>query len=129
MSAFIVADNTINVITEGAYSLDEWDVRRLGLPESRPDFAQQLYSMNVEAVRQRYDDEMIVKMIAKEKVSYRRTRAHWAVVYKAACCLQYQCTEGNVDTWSLYKTLDRLIILFAAKAVETLPEYQAAPWE
>jgi len=49
-------------------------------------------------------------------------------VYKAACCLHYQCTEGNVPKRTLYKALELIVEVVADRVISHLPGYESAPW-
>ena len=48
--------------------------------------------------------------------------------YKAAQCLRYQCSEGDVPEWTLYKGLNNIIECFANEIISNMPEYEAANW-
>lgn len=85
---------------------------------------QKLVAMNVAAVDQRYEERNPVDM-------YRWRRAletSPVQALKSMQCLLYQCSEGNVPEWPLYKVLDDAISYLAQHIVERMPEYEKASW-
>jgi hypothetical protein len=48
--------------------------------------------------------------------------------YKAASCLRYQCSEGDVPEQPLYKALVQFIGDLACETIDETDEYDACPW-
>jgi len=137
MSAYVVNDETINKIVSflnfGNKSV-YWDhtylFRELGykIPYIIEDYerlANDLFQMNVNAVKQRYSGDT-------EEYTYQfRTSINVrpaVEVYKAAQCLRYQCSEGNVPNTPLYKALNQFCSDLAEAIIADMPEYESAPW-
>jgi hypothetical protein len=137
MSAYVVDSETINKIVSFLNFSNEyvyWDhtylFRKLGynIPYIVDDYerlANDLFQMNVNAVKQRYSGDT-------EEYTYQfRTSINVrpaVEVYKAAQCLCYQCSEGNVPDTSLYKALNQFCSDLAEVIIANMPEYQAAYW-
>lgn len=137
MSAYVVDSDTINKIVSfltfgnnSAYWDHTYLFRELGykIPYVIEDYkrlANDLFEMNVSAVKQRYPDDT-------EEYTY---QFHTSInvrpaieIYKAAQCLRYQCSEGNVPGTPLYKALDQFCSNLAEAIISGLPEYKNAPW-
>lgn len=136
MSAFIVSDDTINGIVsflnrhardyrwlfDGKYDLSQTeDLDKLG---------SDLYHMNCDAVDDRYGRGTAAGDTSEYpafEFKFRRDM-HRAAVYKAMCCLRYQCSEGNIPERPLFKLLEEAIAAVADGIVKSLPEYEAAQW-
>ena len=136
MSAYVVGSETINKIVSFLnFGNTGWDdhtypFRKLGynIPYVVEDYerlANDLFQMNVSAVKQRYEHDT-------QEYTY---QFHTSInvrpaveVYKAVQCLRYQCSEGNVPNTPLYKALEELRSNLAFDTVADLPEYENAPW-
>ena len=137
MSAYVVDSETINKIVSFLNFSNEyvyWDhtylFRKLGynIPYIVDDYerlANDLFQMNVNAVKQRYSGDT-------EEYTYQfRTSINVrpaVEVYKAAQCLLYQCSEGNVPDTSLYKALNQFCSDLAEVIIANMPEYKSAYW-
>jgi len=137
MSAYVVDSETINKIVSFLNFSNEyvyWDhtylFRKLGynIPYIVDDYerlANDLFQMNVNAVKQRYSGDT-------EEYTYQfRTSINVrpaVEVYKAAQCLCYQCSEGNVPDTSLYKALNQFCSDLAEVIIANMPEYKSAYW-
>jgi hypothetical protein len=136
MSAYVVSPNTINAVVNAINGTGGQD----GPSEMRSPFlnlnhriffdwtlfGQMLMDMNIAAVLQRYKDDL--DMIPKEKYRFKSVRYPKIVSYKCMHCLIYQCSEGDVPEWPLFKALERAAAALAESIVCDLPEYNQAPW-
>jgi hypothetical protein len=135
MSAFVVNRETISHAVFG--------LNLVGMPRpgSSTDLGQQLLTMNIEAVRQRYDDEAVAGEDAS-RYTYNKPAevpgcSPEIAAWKALECLLYQCSEGDVPQRALYlevehyaKKLGEQILTKhpRVKSMWDLPEIQNAPW-
>ena len=84
--------------------------------------------MNVEAVNQRYNEnDTFEELFSNYKYSLMPCNSFDA--YKSAQCLRYQCSEGNVPDWPLYKELEYIMFYIASDIIEELPAYKSASWD
>jgi hypothetical protein len=139
MSAFIVADETINTIVNWLRrQIDELHIipeklRQLGIDTSIPGWAeilgQEMFQLNIQAVDARYGEGEAVKF---RKLNYRfeHTEAVPLLqVLKSLNCWLYQCCEGDVPETELYKFFDTDVRLYLmTKIITQLPEYEEAYW-
>jgi hypothetical protein len=133
MSAYIVDDITINrVLAFLAFDRNaEWLKLRLddaGLGHDMPALGAAMFALNVEAVRQRYDDDNIegFRSLDYEYRAELPPAIHQAL--KSLHCWHYQCTEGNVLTSALYRLMGDYAHDLAGRIVSELPEYRQAEW-
>ena len=142
MSAFIVADKTINYIVNWLEKeLEEiygttvirqklmeqgFDASESGWTER---LGQAMFQLNVIAVDVRYG--------SGEARKSRPLTYHYQVtepvpmtqVLKSLQCWLYQCNEGDVPTTALYGLFDNDVQLYLmTEIIDTLPEYQNAYW-
>lgn len=95
MSAFIVSNNCINdVITLIKNIVDLKDKYN-----DCGELGKDLFNMNVEAYDQRYAEDN-KKLTSFEYVKSERDDI---VQYYSLCCLEYQCSEGDVPETDFYK--------------------------
>ena len=136
MSAFIVGPGCINSIVtylnQNAWSFG-WLQKELGygvtLTEDLSRLASALYLLNRTAVAQRYGEGIAAKDESASPVfTFRPVRRDPVAVHKAASCLSYQCSEGEVPEQPLFKALESIIDQVANQIVNKLPAYAAAPW-
>ena len=136
MSAFIVGPGCINSIVTyinhhaGRFG---WLHKQLGydvtLTEDLSRLASALYLLNRTAVAQRYGEGIAAKDESKSPAfTFRPVRRDPVAVNKAASCLSYQCSEGEVPEQPLFKALESIIDQVANQIVNKLPAYAAAPW-
>ena len=136
MSAFIVAPKCINSIVTYLNShvwSFRWLERDLGFNVAEGDdlrrLAEAFYRLNCAAVDQRYGNGTAAKDKSKAPAfEFWMTIRRPVEVYKAACCLRYQCSEGSVPEQPLFQALDYIIAAIADKIIKGLPEYDKAPW-
>jgi len=135
MSAFIVEDKTINAIVsyyqdnaetfitdkirEQGYSLD--------LPTEVERFARDLFKMNCQAVNTRYGEGQ-AKGFRSLVFNYKHIQVNRYQVLKCISCLLYQCSEGEVPKYPLYKLLEVLQADIALDIAKDTPQYNTAHW-
>jgi hypothetical protein len=136
MSAFIVGPDCINSIVtyvhqhancfgwlrnEIGYDVQQAaELRRLAIA---------LYLLNCAAVDQRYGKGTAAKdSSGGTHYTFRRVHRDSVAVHKAACCLRYQCCEGDVPEQPLYRALDSIISQIANDIIGKLAAYDKAPW-
>jgi hypothetical protein len=142
MSAFIVADKTINNVvnwldralgeTYGTITIRQ-KLLEQGFDASAADWAERLgYAMlqlNIIAVDARYG--------SGEAKRFRPLDYHYEVpepvplvqILKSMQCWLYQCNEGDVPETALYMLFDNDVQLYLmTEIIDALPEYQNAYW-
>lgn len=149
MSAFVIESSAMDrvvrtICARGRYG----QILRTfaGIDTAAPDAPQQigrrLFTLNVEAVMQRYPDteDRPSEMPGTHDAStlphsyvYRGSRvppAHAELIagVKAMKCLRYQCAEGDVPKSEQYRELDKAIGEVCEHIVSELPAYDAARW-
>lgn len=129
MSAFMVSDETVNCVCT-------IDALASGPCARRDAFGRELLAMNSAALAARYGDELQTAA----DFSFRFFPRKYSLIqqYKALQCLSYQCAEGNVPEWPLYRQLDAALDGLAMAiapwsatprdAIYNLPEYNDAEW-
>ncbi len=142
MSAFIVADKTINYIVKWLdKELEEiygttvirqklmeqgFDASELGWAER---LGQAMFQLNVIAVDARYGSGEAKKF---RPLDYRYKLAHsvpLVQVLKSLQCWLYQCNEGDVPQTALYGLFDNDVQLYLmTEIIDALPEYQETFW-
>ena len=134
MSAFIVSDACMQKCVTAMLGPGD-------SCEYADELGDRLYAMNLEAVRVRYDDrspDALPGSGIPEAFKWRvkpanfydpRERKDWCCYVKALQCLLYQCTEGNVPEYDLYRRIERRINEIDRTIVSGLSEYQEAPWD
>ena len=96
--------------------------------------AKEFYSMNREAVKQRYnekDDSDYIKIPDCDKIDWTGpgTKLNKFQALKSMRCLKYQCSEGNIPDTNLYKFLENLIHQWESYIIHEIPEYDKAEWD
>ncbi len=98
--------------------------------------ADSLWSLNIEAVQQRYPNDTVNTMPGSYQEGklihhtvYKYEEANTLQVYKSLQCLIYQCSEGNVPDTIEYKFLVDLKHAIAEDIIESLPDYDKAHWD
>jgi hypothetical protein len=151
MSAFVVdpscMDRCVRTLTaKGRYGQI---VRRFAgidtdTPGAATEIGRRLFTLNVEAVMQRYPDTendpsnmpgsgdcMTLSAGYRSKQArpaFGLTRAQLVDGVKALRCLSYQCSEGDVVKADLYRDLQAAIGEVCEHIVSELPEYSQAEW-
>lgn len=124
MSAFIVSNETINRVVHGM-TTDAMGCPRGMSCEAMDALGRRLHAMNAHAVEARYREPCD----AITDYQYRSKNYSKCEMLKAMNCLRYQCTEGNIPETALYDELCRAIEKLNAAIVDSLPEYESAPWD
>jgi hypothetical protein len=132
MSAFVVSEDTINVIltsivTERSETINYW-LGKLGYnvksKESMSKLGKDLLNMNIEAVDYRYNEN-------SPKVESFEYRMKPLSVYGQLKSLEsylYQCSEGDTPGKPLYGVMQKIEHSFMHSIICGIPEYQSAPW-
>ena len=85
-----------------------------------------LWEMNAAAYSERYG-------VPEDGLEYDGlARVHHAgemQTYKDLRCYLYQCAEGDVDQWALYRDLQIGADALAYEIISALPEYQNLAWD
>lgn len=137
MSAFIVSKKCMkhiiyNLFWDHEFKRLHFILERNGYTESE-DFdrlAIDLYQMNRDAVKQRYDepeDSDYIKI--PDCLNWDGEKLNKYQCLKSMRCLRYQCSEGNVPETKLYKMLDKLIEVWTNYIIDDIPEYNKAEWD
>jgi hypothetical protein len=140
MSAFMVADTTINYVVNwlrrniDQFSLIPHKLKELGFDTSSEGWAERLgqamFQLNVNGVDRRYGFGAAAKF-RKLGYSFEHTEAVSLVqVLKSLQCWLYQCNEGDIPESGLYGLFDTDVQIYLMdKIITTLPEYEEAVWE
>lgn len=138
MSAYIVDNKTINRIV----NLLVHEVRNYPFSDnlkevlaklgfdlttdvSAEKLANDMFTLNVSAVRQRYSEVGPIPPFAYVKSSLES----FMQTFKSLRCWLYQCCEGDVPKSSLYQVFDGYVEKYLLKrVVYNLPEYHRAEW-
>jgi hypothetical protein len=133
MSAFIVEEITINkIVNYLAYRRNIEHIQiilkeagyDLTTLEGREKLFNHLYSMNIQAVNQRYEEAN-----KREPYKYRIISSYPCIqVFKAFNCFMYQCAEGEIPKSDLYKFMSKVEGLVARHILTNMPEYDKAYW-
>lgn len=126
MSSFIVSESCMHMV---AYAVFE----ARGVSETRSSgeaitqIGRELFALNEAAFGARYpgDDS------ASYSATYQFVRGlppARVAAYKALRCFLYQCSEGNVPESPLFKEVDDVAAILAARIIQSLPEYNASAW-
>ena len=142
MSAYIVADKTINTIVNWLRrELDEvygtiiirQKLMEQGVDPSIPGWAEilghEMFQLNIRAVDTPYGNGEARKFRPLD-YHYEETEPIPMVqVLKSLQCWLYQCNEGDVPTTALYTLFDNDVqVYLMTEIIDTLPEYQHAFW-
>lgn len=150
MSSFIVDYKTINIIVSGLVEANNKTDHYPGISHftslmhiqdtdgARDAFGQDMYSMNVEAVVQRYPDCVGNPNNMPGPVDENNNHAPYKYrfelppktiqFYKSLSCFLYQCSEGNVPETPLYLALDKYNDALAHHIAYRHPEYDKTTW-
>jgi hypothetical protein len=139
MSAFMVADETINRVVEWLF----WEVTKslylrekiekaLQINTSKPgwekELGQAMFELNIDGVNDRYGEGEAKRF---RELNYRYTPAHGSKiqVLKSLECWLYQCREGEVVKKPLFQFFDTVIEKhLMSSIISDLPEYNRAKW-
>lgn len=128
MSAFLVSDGTIDRVVSLVFAFRNQAIEG----DNADKFGARLYRLNMEALRQRYNDKPTRFTYKHREHQDDTTLAQ----FKALECLIYQCSEGNVPEKPLYQELDAiseaLTEQWAKKlggVVQHSEAWSALPWD
>jgi len=127
MSAFLVNNSSISRLADAIRRKSEKFSKKY---TNNLELAHALYSLNVEALRQRYEDykEMISPFVFTSEIWFDDKKGN-AQFYKSLCCFTYQCLEGNVPETELYKELEKLENDLAHEIAMKWAGEQGAVWD
>lgn len=145
MSAFVVDITTMdravsaicgrNFYGQIVYKFQDIDTQLTDAPTL---IGRRLFTLNVEAVMQRYPDTQDnpgdlpgMDGAAALPLTYVHTRSPSRGLvdgYKAIRCLMYQCSEGDADKSEVFRALNDAAGQVAYAIVATMPEYERAAW-
>jgi len=136
MSAYVVEDETINGVVawlvadaqgSGQVAVDVLRSHGYG-QENFERLARAMFQLNVEAVRQRYDEDEPMLQHPQEFNYVSMMPPTDAQALKSLKCWLYQCSEGHVPESALYRMFREVERAIAVEIVSKLPEYEAAAW-
>jgi hypothetical protein len=142
MSAFLVADKTINTVVnclgrelEEVYGtlIIRQKLMELGIDPVIAGWAEilghEMFQLNIRAVDARYGNGEARKF---RPLDYRYEVTEpipMVQVLKSLQCWLYQCNEKDIPTTALYGLFDNEVQLYLMnEIIDTLPEYQNAVW-
>ncbi len=138
MSAFIVSDACINRVVAHIADAQVNDYARrvlaqdvgivVNLTDGPQRLASAMFSLNVEAVRQRYPGET-GEAFRPLNFQHRHELCSTMQAYKSLACWLYQCAEGNVPETPLYRAMQRVKWSIADHIICELPAYNKAEWD
>jgi len=158
MSGFIVSNNSLRRVVQAAsaFQSNNPDARRrvgtafenvlFGFPDGARyldlgdeadllRLTQELYDLNAAAYVARYPREAEdvrafdpADFSSGFAVGLHHDFDSRVAAYKAASCLRYQCSEGDVPEQPLYKALVQFIGDLACETIDETDEYDACPW-
>jgi hypothetical protein len=139
-STFLVSDTTINRIVAWLGQNENLDSRdraaladALSADPAHPNFSlllgRALYAMNVAAVVYRYGEEEITRQRRLEYEYQVELPGGDARVYRALCCLMYQCWEGDIPKTKLFQALATIRPKIAYRIIAETAEYRIAEWK
>jgi len=88
------------------------------------DAALNLYKMNVAAVDARYEEQNEINYEYRVNLQ----TGSKVAIYKSISCLLYQCAEGDVPKWNLYKLMNEIMHDIGDQIISKMPEYKNAKW-
>jgi len=140
MSAFIVSTGTMQRAV-AAFQV----TRHESMSCTQADeLGKRLYNLNFDAIHQRYPDTKEsgqypgpIDVPVPDEFKFRLTQyspdthdqKELCTALKGLRCLIYQCSEGNVPETQLYSEMEKASNLIAYRLLDTIPEYQDAPWD
>ena len=130
MSAFIVSDETMHRVVDAVQESNAC-LHNMGLTKAtKPDLiGRALYHINELAVRARYGDNRPPDLTAPQTYRHKPSLSSEVERYKAASCLLYQCSEGDVPETPTFRALADLTRAIGHRIIAQLPEYRAAAWD
>ena len=127
MSSFLVENSTISKLADALrYKSYEFS----GAYNLTSRLAQDLYDLNIRALRERYDDptDLIDNFVFTSERWELNDKKDLAQFYKSLACFIYQCSEGEVPETELYKMLEEAQDKLAYKIAMDRADEQGAEW-
>jgi hypothetical protein len=132
MSAFIVADETLDIIVTNLKNRKQVKFNKkpvigchMDQPNANNKLGQKLLNMNACAVDGRYPDntDNITQLYHYQDIEVSKMQ-----FLKSLQCFVYQCCEDPVVNSPEYKELQELTGEIAMEIVDDMPEYKIASW-
>jgi len=127
MSAYVVEPETIGKIISGLQFNESRRIQNLGVAvdAQRRTLAENMFNMNVAAVCARYPQDKPERYTFEYVSGPIPTKIG---LIKALNCFLYQCSEGDIPEWGLFKELDHIRYSLCYEYVANTPEYDKAMW-
>lgn len=127
MSAYIVDKKCIDNVIHGIRLLQRHGglARKMLSTRTESELGFALLEMNQEAVYQRYPEDRATWGMGQIEANYKppfSCPCRAIDAYKSMRSLLYQCDNGEVATWELYKQLEDLKADLADYVIDHLPE-------
>jgi hypothetical protein len=127
MSAFVVGEGCINRVVYGLRLMDH------SLTGKETELGRELLELNIEAVRQRYNDEAVRNENANcykyEEPADIENCSPAVAAWKSTECFLYQCSEGNVPETPLFKIMHDHNEKFGQRILKKLNKFYDAVWD
>ena len=124
MSAYIVTneamDRFLTAYAETRYTPPTHD--------ELTDLGRKLFKLNTQAVNYRYDERKHAPRYSYLHNGMIRGKLMLVRGFKAGHCLHYQCSEGRFPGTRMYRAIEDMTASIASTIIDSMPEYQAAPW-
>lgn len=145
MSAFVVEDQTINIVVSWMnevcmagyshkYFYDLLPLTKLGYKLDNPigpnRLAEDMFTLNCDSIEQRYGEGQAEEFRPLDfNYKFAPSGVNIYHILKFLRCFLYQCCEGNIPQQNtLYNALETVSLKIAGTIVNHLPEYETAPW-
>ena len=150
MSAFVIQPQTMTAAVRGIcatfgrypdYVVGLFDGIDTSRAEAPTLIGRRLYTLNIEAVTQRYPDTQdnpadlpgaayqIARTFTARPLGRVARPSEMIASLKALHCLRYQCAEGDVPKTALYAEITAAIGRMADAIVSEMPAYENAAWD
>lgn len=133
MSSFMVSNDCMNNIINGLFWNHDfrnyygglYDEKRLDTSEDFNYLAEELFTLNRDALMQRYPEGGYIEI---PKFSWEDKTVSNLQLLKSLQCLIYQCDEGDIDKEPLFLWLNKVEECLKSFIIAKLPEYEACEW-
>jgi len=130
MSAFLVKNSTLSKLAD---ALRKYDRDLYEEYERNYDLAKDLYEMNVQALKERYEDptDLIRPFEFTDEfwMDIENNQKDKAQFFMSLSCYLYQCCEGDVPKSELYKRLEDIEHKLAHEIAMEWAEKKSAEWD
>jgi hypothetical protein len=126
MSSFLVSEKSIKKII-AAFCL--YDRKLAANAKARDRLGNDLSDLNWQAVCVRYKNHDDLDNPLLGDYSTKPPSLSKPAMVKTLDCYLYQCSQGNIPKNKLFQTVCDLRARLVRSIIESLEEYQSAPWE